>query len=267
MESGDCAQVFDHPSSEYTRSLIKSSPAHYPNAHRLPGPKELALENWNPLPRLTSFPGEEVIELKDIRYRYPGTKNEVLNSVNLQLRANETYGLVGESGSGKSTLGRIVCGLIKDFSGAFTFQGQNVQWIQETRSKIQMVFQDPFSSLNPRWKVGAAISEPMIYHGMARNAAESQPLVAELLEQVGLQKESADRYPFEFSGGQRQRIVLARALASKPKLIVCDESVASPMFKFRHRSSTCFATCKNATDSLVFSSPTIWLLFDSSRIG
>ena len=185
------------------------------------------MENWNPLPRLTSFPGEEVIELKDIRYRYPGTKNEVLNSVNLQLRANETYGLVGESGSGKSTLGRIVCGLIKDFSGAFTFQGQNVQWIQETRLKIQMVFQDPFSSLNPRWKVGAAISEPMIYHGMARNAAESQPLVAELLEQVGLQKESADRYPFEFSGGQRQRIVLARALASKPKLIVCDESVAS----------------------------------------
>ena len=147
--------------------------------------------------------------------------------MDLQLRANETYGLVGESGSGKSTLGRIVCGLIQDHSGAFTFQGQSVQWTRETRSKIQMVFQDPFSSLNLRLKVGDAIAEPMIYHGLARNAAESKPLVAELLEQVGLQKESADRYPFEFSGGQRQRIVLARALASKPKLIVCDESVAS----------------------------------------
>ena len=227
MESGDCAKVFDHPSSEYTRALIKSSPAHYPNAHRLPGPKELAAEDWKPKPRLTAVPGEEVVELKDIRYRYPGTKKEVLSSVNLQLRTNETYGLVGESGSGKSTLGRIVCGLIKDYSGAFAFQGRSVEWTRETRSKIQMVFQDPFSSLNPRLKVGTAIAEPMIYHGLTRNAAESEPLVAELLEQVGLQKETADRYPFEFSGGQRQRIVMARALASKPKLIVCDESVAS----------------------------------------
>jgi oligopeptide transport system ATP-binding protein len=155
-----------------------------------------------------------------------------VDHVNFDIAAGETLGLVGESGCGKSTTGRCILRLIEPTSGEVWFQGQNVTALGRDALRslcrdMQIIFQDPFASLNPRMTVGAIISEALTIHKLARSRQQFHDRVVELLETVGLQADHMRRYPHEFSGGQRQRIGIARALAVEPKLIVCDEPVSA----------------------------------------
>ncbi|WOI55900.1 dipeptide ABC transporter ATP-binding protein [Palleronia sp. LCG004] len=155
-----------------------------------------------------------------------------VDDVSLTVRQGETLAIVGESGCGKSTLARMLMRLIPPSSGQMTFQGRQIddaegRTLTELRRDMQFIFQDPFSSLNPRATVGRLVGEPIETHEPGLTAAERRRKVAELLRQVGLRAEHADRYPHEFSGGQRQRIGIARALASGPKLIIGDEPVSA----------------------------------------
>lgn len=153
---------------------------------------------------------------------------KAVNDVSFAVREGETYGLVGESGSGKSTVGRLVVRALPPTAGEIWFRDQNLleKKADFPQKHLQMVFQDPYSALNPRMRVGPAIEEPLIIHGIG-DKAERKHRSAELLRQVGLPASYADRFPHEFSGGQRQRIIIARALALRPQFIVCDEPVSA----------------------------------------
>ena len=159
-------------------------------------------------------------------------KLRAVTDVDLAIAPGETLGLVGESGCGKSTLGRALLRLYEPSGGTIEFDGTDITHLSQRalrplRKKMQMIFQDPYASLNPRMSVGAAIAEPLIIHGLANTKAEREQRVQELLAKVGLRADAARRYPHEFSGGQRQRVGIARALAVKPKFIVCDEPVSA----------------------------------------
>ena len=154
-----------------------------------------------------------------------------VNDVSFSMEEGETFGLVGESGSGKTTTGRCILRLIEPTSGQVIFRGQNVlelsrQELRRVRRDMQIVFQDPYSSLNPRMRAGAIVEEPLIIHRIGTRD-ERRQRVAELFQLVGLDQASLDRYPYQFSGGQRQRIGLARALALRPLLIIADEPVSA----------------------------------------
>ncbi|BBY27655.1 ABC transporter ATP-binding protein [Mycolicibacterium sediminis] len=156
---------------------------------------------------------------------------KAVDGVSLTIGAGETLGLVGESGCGKSTLSRTILQLTAPTSGSVRFEGEELvgrsrRAMRPLRRQMQMIFQDPYASLNPRKRVGQIIGEPMELHGIA-SGRDVTPRVRDLLERVGLQAEHAERYPHEFSGGQRQRIGIARALALKPKLIIADEPVSA----------------------------------------
>jgi oligopeptide transport system ATP-binding protein len=155
-----------------------------------------------------------------------------VDGVSFEIAAGETLGLVGESGSGKSTTGRCILRLIEPTAGEIWFEGKNVTALNSAALRslcrdMQIIFQDPFASLNPRMTVGAIIGEALTIHDLARSKEQYEGRVVELLETVGLQADHMRRYPHEFSGGQRQRIGIARALAVEPKLIVCDEPVSA----------------------------------------
>ena len=160
-----------------------------------------------------------------------GKRLRAVDGVSLEIGKGETVGLVGESGCGKSTLGRAVLQLVRPNAGRIEFEGVdlctlNDEELRPYRRRMQMVFQDPFSSLNPRLTVGQAVAEPMTVHGLA-TPGELPTKVAELFELVGLSTNTVNRYPHEFSGGQRQRVGIARALAAQPEFLVCDEPVSS----------------------------------------
>jgi oligopeptide transport system ATP-binding protein len=157
---------------------------------------------------------------------------QAVNRVSFEVAAGETLGLVGESGCGKSTTGRLILRLIEPTSGEVWFAGKNVTTsgqdaLRSLRRDMQIIFQDPFASLNPRMTVGAIIGEALTIHGLAKGRRDYAGRIVQLLETVGLDADHARRFPHEFSGGQRQRIGIARALAVEPKLIVCDEPVSA----------------------------------------
>lgn len=156
---------------------------------------------------------------------------KAVDDVSFAIRHRETFGLVGESGCGKTTVGRTILRLMEPTGGEVTFEGANVfamdsQTLRATRRRMQIVFQDPYSSLNPRMTVGSIVGEPLLVHKLAKGQARTDR-VYQLLDRVGLRPDHAGRYPHEFSGGQRQRIGIARALALNPKFIVCDEAVSA----------------------------------------
>jgi len=159
-------------------------------------------------------------------------KVHAVDGVSFSLQEGETLGLVGESGCGKSTTGRCILRLIEPTAGEVTFGGRSVtraskEELRALARQMQIIFQDPFASLNPRMTVGAIVGEGLVIHGLANSAAEIEARVAKLLETVGLSADQMRRYPHEFSGGQRQRIGIARALAVDPTLVVCDEAVSA----------------------------------------
>ena len=178
---------------------------------------------------------ETLLSIRDvvIEYKRSGWRaqpNRVLHSVSLDIREGETVGLVGESGSGKTTLGRGILGLVPIASGTVTYDGRDITHVSRRERRrlakeIQVVFQDPYSSLNPSLLVSDILSEPLRAAGVA--GGEARARVKDLLDRVGLPTDASHRYPSEFSGGQRQRIAIARALALEPRLIVCDEPVSA----------------------------------------
>ena len=178
---------------------------------------------------------KKLVEVKHLKQYFGSKKNVVkaIDDISFEIFEGETFGLVGESGSGKSTTGRALLRLYKPTEGEILFEGKDIANLKkgkellEFRKEAQMIFQDPYASLDGRMKVRDIIAEGIDIHGLAKTAEERDTMVDELLETVGLNKEHSNRYPHEFSGGQRQRIGIARALAVNPKFIVCDEAISA----------------------------------------
>ncbi len=184
---------------------------------------------------------EPLLKVKDLVKHFPikggvlgrvVDKVHAVDGVSFELQAGETLGVVGESGCGKSTTGRCILRLIEPTSGEVWFEGQNVTAMDKKSLRalardMQIIFQDPYASLNPRMTVGAIIGEALLIHRLTKTKAEFTERIVELLETVGLNADHMRRYPHEFSGGQRQRVGIARALAVSPKLVVCDEAVSA----------------------------------------
>ena len=218
IEVGPAREILTNPQAEYTQNLLATVPRLRPRAAR-------------------QGLGEAVLAAKSLVKTYRlrtmlGTVREVaaLDHVDLSIRRGETVGLVGESGSGKSTLAQCVIRLVEPDAGDVTiaggaFTGLSGRALREARQRVQIVFQDPYTALDPRQAVGAAIAEGPIIHGLAAREAEAR--AGDLLEAVGLDRGAASRFPHEFSGGQRQRICIARALAVEPELLIADESVSA----------------------------------------
>ena len=249
VEQGDAMKVFHEPQHVYTKALISSRPSLDVRLKRLPTIKDY-LENTVNKEIFTSEEREKqhqklysqtpILEVKNVEKEYFSTAGmfskksgfKAVNDVSFKIYEGETVGLVGESGCGKSTLGNAILQLDKATSGQIFYRGVDIMKlpkkdVRSLRKEIQIIFQDPYSSLNPRIPVGKAIMEPMKVHKLYKNDAERKTKTIEILERVGLGEDYFNRYPHEFSGGQRQRIGIARTIALQPKLIVCDESVSA----------------------------------------
>jgi peptide/nickel transport system ATP-binding protein len=250
VEQGNAAQLFKTPQNNYTKALINSKPSLTQRVKKLPTVKDF-IENTIQTAIYTNeerrdfhqkiYSKKPLLEVKNLATYFNannsfffGKKSEVkaVDDVSFQLFEGETLGLVGESGCGKTTLGRTILHLEKATKGTIFYREKDVTNLSKTalknfRKEVQIIFQDPFSSLNPRIPVGEAIIEPMKVHHILTSNEERKQYVFSVLEKVGLTHEHFYRYPHEFSGGQRQRIGIARTIALKPKLIICDESVSA----------------------------------------
>ena len=225
VESGNAKVVFNLPEHPYTQSLINYRKSlNSPNSSfstELAKPKIFSVNN------LEVLYGKQNKLFKRLSNRFVA-----VNKVSFDLLEGETLGLVGESGSGKSTIGRSILRLIKKNSGNVLYNGKTIEVFSRNemlnfRREVQLIFQDPYSSLNPRLTVGQALMEPMLYHGLVNKTEEAKQIVLNLLDKVKLPESSFYRYPHEFSGGQRQRIVIARALTLQPKVLICDEIISA----------------------------------------
>lgn len=242
VEQDTAKNIFTQPQHAYTKALLACQPQLYDKTQRLPvvadflEEQEVHIKQAQPLP----VSGEVVLSVRNLSVRYPVKKsitskvlqyNNAVNNISFDVCKNETLGLVGGSGCGKTTLGRAIIGLVKPYTGEIFFKGENLleksAAQQKTCSKdIQFIFQDPYSSLNPRIKIGDAIAEPLLLNKVYTKSSVKN-VVKDWLYKVGLPPAFYDRYPHEFSGGQRQRIVIARALALQPSFVICDESVSA----------------------------------------
>ncbi len=252
VEQGKTHDIFERPKQPYTQGLLACRPKLDDNPRRLltvsdfvdnkvNEPVQGSTEPMAQAKAKKSTQGTPLLEVHQLHTHFPikggllgRTQGHVkaVDGVNLTIHKGETLGLVGESGSGKTTLGRTLLRLQQATSGQVTFDGvdvfqQSAKAMRALRSKMQIIFQDPYASLNPRMTAGATLLEPIQIHQADLDRGEQEDQVVSWLEQVGLRAEDRFKYPHEFSGGQRQRICIARALAVKPEFIVCDESVSA----------------------------------------
>ncbi len=251
VETGPVDQIINRPQHPYTQGLVACRPSLRRKLHRLPTISDF-LGNKHFEPRVvrdeetskrrsTLYQKTPLLEVKNGAVRYPGRKNwlgrpvdwvTAVDDLSFNIFPGEIFGLAGESGCGKTTLGRTISRFVPLHGGTIKYRGLDISSLSEQefrplRREIQMVFQDPYASLNPRMTIGQALQEPMEAHHLYANNRQRREKVIELLETVGLESDHASRYPREFSGGQRQRICLARALALQPKLLICDEIVSA----------------------------------------
>lgn len=244
VEEGAVSQIFHAPAHPYTRKLLAAVPRlgdmhdhSWPRPFPQPGEPNTPLND-----HITArYDKPPVLDVSGLKVYFP-MRNGLLSRVTHHVHAveqidfsvwpGETLAIVGESGCGKSTTGRALLRLVNSNAESIRFDGQDISRLDDSkfqplRRRMQMVFQDPYASLNPRLTVGFTIAEPLLLHGIVRNLEEATPRVNELLQSVGLLPEHARRYPHEFSGGQRQRIAIARAMALKPDIIIADEAVSA----------------------------------------
>ena len=259
VEEASTKEIFTHPKHPYTKGLLACRPSPDHHLKKLPVIADFLDGSNNAVSiekireryiyradeikerKKKLYAQQPILKIDELSTWFPvghgffGKKKDVVKAVNkvsFDVYPGETLGLVGESGCGKSTLGRSILRLIEPTSGGVDFENTdlrklNKQEMRNMRRDIQIIFQDPYSSLNPRLTVGDSLMEPLLVHQLYENNSKRKKRVLELLEKVNLPPEYFNRYPHEFSGGQRQRIVIARALALKPKFIICDESVSA----------------------------------------
>lgn len=247
IEEGTVANIFNNPIQPYTKALIACRPVNHKRGERLPIVSDFLHPNSTPISTISpsnifsTNKQSPLIRVEHLSVHYAQKKNwlgktlthiKAIDDISFDVFENETLGIVGESGCGKTTLGRTLLQLIPATKGNILYKNDNLNTynpiqLRQLRQHLQIVFQDPYSSLNPRKKIGHAIEEPLAVHNIIHSVAARKKRVIELLQKVGLQPEHYERYPHEFSGGQRQRIVIARALALQPSFIICDESVSA----------------------------------------
>lgn len=247
VESGSTDQVLSAPTHAYTKSLIAAVPRPQVKLHRFPqvsyGNRETTFKiedlarNWE---QTAPSKSGKLLQVQGVTKKFiekpailPSRRRyfTAVDNVSFDIKDGEVFGLVGESGSGKSTVARMIGTLLPTDGGAIQFDGDGITTMEpkalaEYRKQIQMIFQDPFSSLNPRMKVESIVAEPLIHHKLLP-PDQISARVRELLDRVGLTREAAAKYPHEFSGGQRQRISIARALATQPRFLICDEPTSA----------------------------------------
>ncbi|ESK55040.1 ABC transporter ATP-binding protein [Acinetobacter tjernbergiae] len=252
-ESGFVEQVLQQPKDVYTRALLHCRPQLATRPYRLPITSDFMkqengqwvevsnLSELNMKQRTRGLLGNEqiILDVKDLKKSFYSRKGlwgreefQAVKGVSFQLAKGKTLGLVGESGSGKTTIGLLLMRLHEATGGQALIGGKDILAMTEKefsqyQRKIQIIFQNPYASLNPRFTIGQILLEPMRIHGIGQNDAERKKMALELLERVSLPTQAYDRYPHEFSGGQRQRIAIARCLTLKPEILICDESVSA----------------------------------------
>lgn len=248
VEENTTKILFENPTHPYTKALLACRPGQYPKGFKLPVVSDFLSNPNYSVPTINAkelksnvVSNESLLEVKNVSIRFPTHTNifgkvtqsfTAVDQISFDIKEGETLGLVGQSGCGKTTLGRSIVGLQAINEGSIVYKGEtiaapNKPYNPHYKKIIQLIFQDPYSSLHPRMRIGDAIAEPLLVHQIVQNKSARKERVIEMLEKVELPANCFDKYPHEFSGGQRQRIVIARALIMEPKFVIFDESVSA----------------------------------------